>query len=146
MADTTLFDDLTAPEREAFFSTAHEVSYDDGDRLFEEGGPAGYCWLIRHGRVALDTAVPGRGHVVVQTLGPGDLLGWSWLVPPYRWHFDGRALELTRAVAFDAKCLRAKCDDDHDLGYELTKRFAQVIMGRLQATRLRLLDVYGPRA
>ncbi|MET9315789.1 cyclic nucleotide-binding domain-containing protein [Kribbella sp. NPDC003505] len=143
MADTTLFDDLTAPEREAFFSTAHEVSYDDGDRLFEEGGPAGYCWLIRHGRVALDTAVPGRGHVVVQTLGPGDLLGWSWLVPPYRWHFGARAIGAVQATAFDAARLRALADQDPRLGYALTRQLLAVVLDRLQTTRARLLDLYG---
>ena len=143
MADTTLFDDLTAPEREAFFSTAHEVSYDDGDRLFDEGGPAGYCWLIRHGRVALDTAVPGRGHVVVQTLGPGDLLGWSWLVPPYRWMFDARATDETSAIAFDAACLRETCEADPGVGYALLQRVVTVMSDRLRSARIRLLDLYG---
>jgi CRP-like cAMP-binding protein len=74
------------------------------------------------------------------------VLGWSWLFPPYRWHFDARALELTRAIALDGKCLREKCEEDHDLGYELVKRVAQIIMERLQATRLQLLDVYGVHA
>jgi CRP/FNR family transcriptional regulator, cyclic AMP receptor protein len=87
--------------------------------------------------------VPGRGPITVETIGPGEILGWSWLFPPYRWHFDGRAVEGTRAIAFDAKCLRLKCEEDHDLGYELVKQFAHVMMERLQATRLRMLDVYG---
>ncbi len=78
-----------------------------------------------------------------QTVAEGDVLGWSWLFPPYRWVFDAQALELTRALVFDGTCLRGKCEDDHNLGYELMKRFAHVVVQRLQATRLQLLDVYG---
>ena len=73
----------------------------------------------------------------------GEVFGWSWLFPPYRWHFDVQALDLTRALVFDGQCLRAKCEADHDLGYALMQRFAQVIVQRLQATRLQLLDLYG---
>jgi CRP-like cAMP-binding protein len=88
--------------------------------------------------------IPGQGRITIETIASGDVLGWSWLFPPYRWHFDAQALELTRAIAFDGACLRAKCDDDHDLGYAL-QRFARIMMQRLQATRLQLLDVYGVR-
>jgi CRP/FNR family transcriptional regulator, cyclic AMP receptor protein len=99
--------------------------------------------VIRHGAVGLDIHVPAREPVTIETLHGGDLLGWSWLFPPYKWSFDGRAVEDTSAISLDGACLRGKCDDDHELGYELMKRFAQVIVERLQATRLRLLDVYG---
>jgi len=71
------------------------------------------------------------------------VLGWSWLFPPYRWHFDAHATTVVRATAFDGTCLRGKCDADPALGYELTSRFAQTLIERLQWTRLRLLDVYG---
>ena len=87
----------------------------------------------------------GRGPVVIETLHDGDVVGWSWLFPPYRWQFDARALEPSRAIAFDGACLRGKCEADHELGYELMRRFAGSIIERLQATRLRLLDVYGSR-
>ncbi len=80
---------------------------------------------------------------MIETLGPGDVVGWSWLFPPYRWQFDAVALERVAAVALDGACLRAKCDDDTRLGFELTRRFAGVLIDRLQATRLRLLDLYG---
>ena len=143
MADAGLFDELDAHEQEAVLRTAHEVSYDDGDRLFVEGGRADHCWLIQHGRVALDTAVPGRGHVVIQTLGPGDLLGWSWLVPPYRWHFGARAIGTVEATAFDADQLRGLADQDPRLGYALTRQLLVVVLDRLQSTRARLLDLYG---
>ncbi|WP_405067636.1 cyclic nucleotide-binding domain-containing protein [Kribbella sp. NBC_01510] len=143
MPSIGLFDTLGPHEREMLLSTAHEVDYDDGVRLFDEDGAANCCWLIQHGRVALDTAVPGRGHVVVQTLGPGDLLGWSWLVPPYRWHFGARAVGTVHATAFDAERLRLLADQDPSLGYALTRRLLVVVLDRLQSTRARLLDVYG---
>jgi CRP/FNR family cyclic AMP-dependent transcriptional regulator len=142
MPDTGFLDGLTALEREKLLRASREVFYDDGDRLFDEGGHAGHCWLIRHGRVALDTAVPGRGHVVIQTLGPGDLLGWSWLLPPYRWQFGARAVGTVETTVFDAEQLRALTDQDPRLGYLLTRQLLAVVLDRLQSTRARLLDLY----
>lgn len=143
MPSTSLFDELSAPVREALLRTAHEVFYDDNERLFDEGGRAVHCWLIRHGRVALATDVPGRGDVVVQTLGAGDLLGWSWLIPPYRWHFGARAVGAVEATMFDAERLRALAEQDPQLGYALTRQLLTVVVDRLQSTRARLLDLYG---
>ena len=143
MPSDDVFDELTADDRAALLRISREVSFADGDRLFDEGGRAGHCWLIRLGRVALDTDVPGRGHVVVQTLGPGDLLGWSWLIPPYRWHFGARAIGAVQATAFDADRLRALADQDPRLGYALTRQLLTVVLDRLQSTRARLLDLYG---
>lgn len=117
--------------------------FEEGEYIFHEGEPANLFFLIRHGKVTLETFVPGRGPLVIQTIGEGDVLGWSWLVPPYRWAFDARALELTRAVALDGACLRAKCQEDNRLGYELMQRVAHIITQRLQATMLQLIDVYG---
>ena len=131
---------LTSTQRAAVASAAHEVVFPARQRIFEEGQEADGCWLIRHGRVALETVAPGRGAIVVQTLGPGDVLGWSWLFPPYYWHFDARAVEATEAVFFYGTRLREECEDDHDLGYELMKRMASVIIHRLQATRRHLLE------
>jgi CRP-like cAMP-binding protein len=99
--------------------------------------------VIRHGSVAIELYSPPRGGVTIETLAPGEVLGWSWLLPPYRWHFDARALSQVRVTAFDGACLRRKCEEDPALGYELMQRFAQVMLERLQWTRLRLLDVYG---
>jgi len=111
--------------------------------LFREGEPAQTFYLIREGKVALEVAAPGRGALVVQTLGEGDVVGFSWLIAPHRWEFDGRAVEPVRALRMDGTCLRAKFDDDPRLGYELMRRFAGLTVNRLQATRLQLLDVYG---
>lgn len=122
---------------------ASNVRFDAGVFLFREGEPADRFFVLRQGRVALEIEAPGRGPIVIQTLGHDDVLGYSWLFPPYRWRFDARAIEPTRALALDGKCLRGKCDEDPVLGYELMKRFAGIALQRLQATRLQLLDVYG---
>ena len=114
-----------------------------GEQLMREGERADDFYVIRSGDVALETYLPQRGALTIETLHDGDLLGWSWLVPPYRTMFDARALTQTRTVSFDGSCLRGKCQQDHELGYELLTRFVAVIVERLQATRLRLLDVYG---
>ncbi len=120
--------------------------FEAGERLAREGDPADSFFAIRHGRVALELAAPGRGELMIATLGEGAVVGWSWLFPPYRWSFDARALEQTRTVAFDGACLRDKCEADKSLGYELMRRFAAVMLDRLQATRLQLLDLYGEPA
>jgi CRP/FNR family cyclic AMP-dependent transcriptional regulator len=117
--------------------------FDRGEMIFREGDPANTFWLIRHGRVAIELHSPSRGGLSIETLEPGDVLGWSWLFPPYRWHYDARALEDVRAIAVDGACLRGKCDDDPAFGYDLMRRFSAVMVDRLQATRLRLLDIYG---
>ena len=114
-----------------------------GARVFEEGGRADRFWLLKDGRVALDTEVPGRGGVVVESLGPGAVLGWSWLFPPYRWHFGARAIGTLQATAFDAEQLRVLADQDPRLGYLLTRQLLSVVLDRLQSTRARLLDLYG---
>jgi CRP/FNR family transcriptional regulator, cyclic AMP receptor protein len=117
--------------------------FEAGEHLAREGDPANSFFVIRHGRIALEVAAPGRGELMIATLGEGSVVGWSWLFPPHRWSFDARALEQTRTVAFDGACLRGKCEQDKSLGYELMQRFAAIMLERLQATRLQLLDVYG---
>ncbi len=122
---------------------ASNVSFVAEQYILHEGEEATNFYIIHHGKVALEIFTSDRGPITIQTIGEGDVLGWSWLIPPYHWHYDARAIEPTSAIALDAKCLRAKCEEDHDLGYELLKRFAHVITQRLEATRLQLLDVYG---
>lgn len=121
---------------------AANVRFDTGELIFQIGRSADHFYLIRAGKVALEIPVPGRGNLTIQTLGEGDILGWSWLIPPYTWRFDGRAAETTRAIAFDGKCLRDKCEENPQLGYELLKRVVARFGERLEATRFRLLDVY----
>ncbi|MBI5021393.1 MAG: cyclic nucleotide-binding domain-containing protein [Ignavibacteriales bacterium] len=121
---------------------ASNVRFDAGQIIFREGEEADQFYIIRNGKVALQIYTPGRGSIIIDTLTEGDILGWSWLIPPYQWRFDAVAGELTRAIALDGKCLRNKCESDHDLGYELLKRFASIVDSRLESTRLRLLDMY----
>jgi CRP-like cAMP-binding protein len=127
-------------------SCAKNVQFDAGQYVFHEGEPADQFYLLRHGRVALQITSPGRGALIFQTVGEGEIVGVSWLIPPYRWAYDAKALELTRAIAMDAACLRQKCEADHDLGYQMMKRFMPVLVQRLHATRMQILDLYGTHA
>lgn len=122
---------------------ASNVRFEAGQLLFREGEEANTFYIIRTGRVALEINAVERGSLIIDTIDPGEVLGWSWFIAPYRWHFDARAIELTRAIALDGKCLRTKCEADHHLGYELLKRVAAVMEQRLQAARLQLMDLYG---
>jgi CRP/FNR family cyclic AMP-dependent transcriptional regulator len=140
------FADLEPSYCEMIAGCGKNVRFEAGQYLFHGGEPADQFFLIRHGRVAFEVTVPGRGAMRFLTLDPGEIAGISWLVPPYRWNYDAKALELTRAIALDAKCLRGKCEEDHHLGYELMKRFVPELVRRLHTTRLQLLDVYGKPA
>jgi CRP/FNR family transcriptional regulator, cyclic AMP receptor protein len=121
---------------------ASNTRFDAGKYIFRESEEANQFYIIRSGKVALEIYTPDRGSIIVSTLGEGDILGWSWLIPPYNWRFDARVIEETRAIALDGKCLRTKCEGDHNLGYELLKRFASILEQRLEATRIQLLDIY----
>ncbi len=122
---------------------AKNVHFNAGEFIFREGDVADQFYLLRQGRVALQILVPGRRIVTVQTIHAHELLGWSWLFEPYRWHFHARTQEVTAAIAFDGVALRERCDTDHELGYDLMKRFANIAIQRLQAARMHMLDVYG---
>ena len=143
IADSVVFAGLDRADLELVAGCGRHEAFAAGERLFREGDPADTFFLVRHGIVALDTYVPHRGALTVDTVGPGEIVGWSWLLAPYRWHFTGRAAEPVRAVQFDGACLRGKCTDDPLLGYQLLSRFARVLVERLQATRFQLMDIYG---
>jgi CRP-like cAMP-binding protein len=121
---------------------AKEACFAAGEIIFHQGDDANRFYLVEEGRVALEVFTPERGVVTIQTIGPGEVLGASWLFPPYLWTYEATAVQRTRTVAFNANCLRAACEEDHDLGYELMKRFARILVERLAAARLQLLDVY----
>ncbi|HAV65595.1 MAG TPA: Crp/Fnr family transcriptional regulator [Verrucomicrobiales bacterium] len=139
------FAGLDAAYLDLLAGCAKNVQFAAGEHLFHEGDPADQFYLVRAGQVALELHVPGRAVEIIESVPAGEVIGWSWLFKPYLWQFDARALKAVRATAFDGRCLRGKCDANHDLGYELALRVAQVMMQRLQATRLRLLDFYGQR-
>jgi len=131
-------------ERHLEFMTgcARNVRFASGDFVFKAGESAAAAYMVREGRVALETHLPDRGTMLVATIEQGEMFGWAWLYPPYRWRFDARAVLPVRAIALDGPCLRAKCEADHDLGYELLKRFLREIDRHLERSQLQLLDMY----
>jgi len=136
-----------APQHLQFITgCASNVRFAAGERIFREGQPTDHFYLLRYGRAAVEIFVPGKGAMTIQTLGEGEILGWSWILPPYKAHHDARALDLIRALAFDGQCLRAKFEEDPRLGYELMQRFTRVIVERLQNAQLQLVDLYGHHA
>ncbi|MEV6426407.1 cyclic nucleotide-binding domain-containing protein [Nocardia sp. NPDC051463] len=133
---------LSKDERNTLARAGRDVSFPARHRVIQEGRPADRCWLIRHGRILLDAHVPGQGDVVLQTLDSGDVLGWSWLVPPYRWHFGAVTAEPVDAIEFDSAVLIRFGDADPRFGRALTLVLFEALLERLQATRARLLDLY----
>ena len=116
------------------------VTIPSRERLFDEGSRADRFWIIDAGQVTLDASVPGQGRVIIETLGRGDVTGLSWMLPPYQWRFGAVATQPTQAFVFEAPAVRAACDADPLLGYELSRRFSAVVVHRLQATRARLIE------
>lgn len=143
-APTNLFAALPSPGRERLQNLAQEVAFPAGTRIFEEGGRADRFWVIHTGSVVLDTPVPGRPPAPVATLGPGDLLGCTWLFPPYTWHLGAEAQSDVRAEQFDATVVRALSRADLEFGEALARRVAEIIAHRMQSARIHLLDLYGP--
>jgi len=140
------FGALSAHQRTALAEIAAPVTFAAGARIFAEGDPADRFWLVDEGSVALDLRVPGRGDQTLETLGAGTVLGWSWLYPPFQWHFGAVARVPTTAIAFDGASVRRRCEADPAFGYAVLSLFTPVIIERLQATRLRLLDLYASPA
>ena len=120
---------------------AKNARFADGETIFVEGEAADSSYFILKGAVSIELTMPSYPKSSVQTLGVGEVLGWSWVSPPYHWHFNARALKPTDTIAFDARCLRSKMEKDHDLGYELLSRFAALIVQRLDATQVQLLKL-----
>ena len=137
------FAGLNADAMRLIAGCASNVHFAEGEFLFEEGHEANQFWVIRLGRVAMQLESPGQGAIVTDTMDEGEVVGWSWLVPPYRFFADGRAVTPVSATALDGACLRGKCEADPELGYQLLKRVTSVMYQRLQSTRIRLLDLYG---
>jgi CRP-like cAMP-binding protein len=133
---------LSEQHRMVLASGVRPFTVPAGQLLAREGEPAHAFYLVQSGHVAIETHRPDRGAVRVLTIGPGEVAGWSWLVPPHRWQFDARAVDAVSGLAFDAEWLRAKCEEDHELGYHLLKELLTVLATRLAATRLQLLDLH----
>ena len=121
-------------------------SFEPGEYIFKEGRAANLFYLILHGQVAIEIHDPGNEPLIIQTLVEEDLLGWSWFFPPYRWHFDARAVSPVRVLAFDGKWLRERVTADPELGTLFLTQVTRIIFDRLQATRLQLMDIYAQKA
>ncbi|MFJ7297417.1 Crp/Fnr family transcriptional regulator [Streptomyces collinus] len=141
---TNLATGLTAGHRERLMRVAREVSFDTGTRLFEEGRHADRFWIVRTGTVVLDLHVPGRRAAVIESLGHGELVGWSWYFPPYVWQLGAEAVSPVRAHEFDAEAVRAMCARDPEFGRAIADWVGRVVAHRLHASRVRLLDLYAP--
>ncbi|MGD0008988.1 MAG: cyclic nucleotide-binding domain-containing protein [Terriglobia bacterium] len=139
------FDDFPEHHLGLIVGCASNVRFETGQFIFHEGEEANTFYLIRQGKVALQIFSERRGPLTLLTLGEGEILGWSWLFPSHRYKFSARTLEPTRAFAIDGQCLRAKAEQDHDLGYDLLNRWAPVVERALEATRLQLINVYQDR-
>lgn len=142
LGEHALFEGLGPDHLDTIAALATEYLVPPGTMLCREGEHAGGCYVLRSGRVALEVHGPA-GTSVLTTLGPGDMLGWSWLFPPFRWRFDARAVTEVDAIAFDGPGLVAAADADPTLGYPLLQRLLQMSVERLQHARFQQLDVYG---
>jgi CRP-like cAMP-binding protein len=140
--ESRFFHGLSHDALELIAGCGSNVHFDDGEMLFREGGEADHFYLVRHGTVAIECFAPTVGALTLDTVEEGEILGWSWLFPPYRWQFDARAVGIVRATQFDGLCLRGKCETDRALGYDLMLRFSSLLLKRLQWTRMRLVDMY----
>lgn len=141
LTESPLLGTLSQTQRAAIAGLSRIETYQAGHRLFDEGGVADRCWVVFSGCVMVDATAPSRGRVAVQGIGPGELVGWSWLVPPHRWHLGATVVSPTRAVVVDAVRLRALADADPELGYRLSLVLVGALLDRLQATRSRLLEL-----
>jgi len=135
------FKDLEQEYLEFIAGCASNVQFKQKEILMKQGDPADKFYLIREGMVAINLPVSTARTITLQTVCSGGIVGWSWLIPPYRYRFDCRVVEDTRAIVLDGKCLREKCEKNHDLGYEMLKRLAGVFTQRLEASRQQILSL-----
>ena len=137
------FEGISDEHLEFLVSVARPLHIESNRFLFRQGGPAD-CFLVLYtGDMALELHVGAKGARIIQTLNEGEVVGWSWLYPPHRWMYDGRALNSVDCLCLDGEAVRTRMAKDHNFGYEILNRFGEVIVGALNRTRLQLLDVYG---
>ncbi len=143
LSEHPFFEDMDAEIQKIIAGCARNERYEADAIIHHEGDKADRFYLVRGGVVSIELHVPGHEPVVMDSVHEGEVFGWSWIIPPYRNTYDARAVKLTRLVSLDAKCLRKKMKKNHELGYELLKRFIPVMAHRLSASRLQILDVFG---
>ena len=140
VAQQPFFKGLSPQQLQLLTDSAMEMQFESGQSIIQEGSPANRFYLILEGRVVLESEVAERGLVTIQTLVPGDDLGWSCLFPPYLLHFSARAVAPTRTIFFYGTRLRDQCEEDHELGYQLMSRITAVLIQNLRATQQRLMQ------
>ena len=145
LAHHSFFQDINPKHLEWLDQIATNASFEKGEYIFREGQNASHFYLLLHGKVALEVDQSYDKPIVIQTLGEDEALGWSWLYPPFRWHFDARAVQETRVISLEAEPLRQKCGEDLEFGYQIMKRVSRIMLQRLQATRLQLLNIHHNR-
>lgn len=143
LAEHPFFADLAPDYVATIAGCGSNVVFAPDTVIAAEGSEANEFFIIRRGRVAIQLHAAGTGVALLQTLDGGDILGWSWLFPPYRWSVEACALQQVHAIRLDGKCLRDKCEQDPRMAYALMKKFSRIMTQRLEATRLQLLDLYG---
>lgn len=143
MKEHSFFKNMTKGSCKILSGCAQNECFDAGAYVVHEGDPADKFYLIRNGSVSLELHIPGKTSIVLETLHSGDIFGWSWIVPPYKWTYDVRAAELTRLISLEAKCLRKKIKKNHTLGFDLYSQFIPVMGKRLSAARMQMIDIYG---
>ncbi|MEE9214054.1 MAG: cyclic nucleotide-binding domain-containing protein [Thermodesulfobacteriota bacterium] len=137
------FENLNEDQLDFIVSNTKETKFAEKELIFKENDNADSLYIVKKGIVSLESKISvDREPITIQTLGEGDIVGWSWLFPPYKWHFDARADTETEALRIDGKSIRSKCEIDHDLGYELLKRFAGLIQQRLKAIKIQNPEMY----
>jgi CRP/FNR family transcriptional regulator, cyclic AMP receptor protein len=137
-----VFRDLNQNYIKLIVGCASNAVFNKEQFVFKEGDRANQFYLIRHGHIIIETYSEKGEAIGIQSVSDGDVLGWSWMVPPYKWHFNAKVIEQSRLIVIDGQCLRDKFERDHDLGYAMMKIFMDIITNRLEATRLQLLDIY----
>ncbi len=142
MLEHPLFKDLNIGNIEKLANCASEKDFGAGSVIFEEGGEADRLYLIRSGKVAIDLPLPNRNPLTIYTIEGGGVVGWSWLFPPYKWHFQARATEPTQTILIDSKCIMDLCKKDHSFGYEMMQRVSHLILERLEGTTQQLVNSF----
>lgn len=146
LRDFNVFASLKDSELAILSHCAKVENVAEGSYLAREGQAADHCYAVISGRLVIEIHLPQRPPVAILTVERGEVAGWSWIFPPYQWSADIRALDNVTLLSLDGRCLRAQCEANPALGYALMKQFASLVSQRLQATRLQLMDVYGPRS
>lgn len=142
LREHAFFEELDDEAVRYIASCGYERVFRAGEMVAKEGADANDFFLVIKGRLAVQLFAPHLGAVTLHTVGPNGIVGWSWLFPPYKWNFDIKAMEVTKVVALNGRCLREKCERDYELGYKLMKKFSQMVVERLHQARMQLLDMY----